>query len=293
MMGMAKILLAALGILAVFGAMAALFTVEQREQALVLEFGKPVRVIQTPGLYAKIPILQEAVIFDNRLLDYDAPAEEVIASDQKRLVVDAFARYRIENPLTFYQTVRTEEVLRPRLGAIINSNLRKVLGTVPLQDVISEDRSNLMRRIADSVAEEALAFGIRVYDVRIKHADLPQANSEAVFRRMQTERQQEAAQLRAEGAEQAQRMRAEADRERVVIVAEAERDAEILRGEGEGESNRIFAEAFSRDPDFFAFYRSMQAYQTALGAGDTTMVLSPDSEFFNYFGGTQAPTTER
>ena len=174
MMGIAKILLAALGILAVFGAMASLFTVEQREQALVLEFGKPVRVIQTPGLYAKIPIFQEAVIFDNRLLDYDAPAEEIIASDQKRLVVDAFARYKIENPLTFYQTVRTEEVLRPRLGAIINSNLRKVLGTVPLQDVISEDRSNLMRLIAESVAEEAAAFGIRVYDVRIKRADLPE-----------------------------------------------------------------------------------------------------------------------
>ena len=292
-MGMWKILLAALGVLAVFGAMASMFTVEQREQALVLEFGKPVRVIQEPGLYFKLPILQEAVIFDNRLLDYDAPAEEIIASDQKRLVVDAFARFKIENPLTFYQTVRTEEVLRPRLGAIINSNLRRVLGEVPLHAVISEDRAMLMRRIADSVAEEALSFGIRVYDVRIKHADLPQANSEAVFRRMQTERQQEAAQLRAEGAEEAQRMRAEADRERVVIVAEAERDASILRGEGEGESNRIFAEAFGRDPDFFAFYRSMQAYQTALGAGDTTMVLSPDSEFFRFFNGTGLPPLER
>ena len=292
-MGMWKILLAAVGVLAVFGAMASMFTVEQREQALVLEFGKPVRVIQEPGLYFKLPILQEAVIFDNRLLDYDAPAEEIIASDQKRLVVDAFARFKIENPLTFYQTVRTEEVLRPRLGAIINSNLRRVLGEVPLHAVISEDRAMLMRRIADSVAEEALSFGIRVYDVRIKHADLPQANSEAVFRRMQTERQQEAAQLRAEGAEEAQRMRAEADRERVVIVAQAERDASILRGEGEGESNRIFAEAFGRDPDFFAFYRSMQAYQTALGAGDTTMVLSPDSEFFRFFNGTGLPPLER
>ncbi|MDP6952062.1 MAG: protease modulator HflC [Alphaproteobacteria bacterium] len=292
MSGFVKAVLAVLGVVAVIGVLASLFTVEQREQALVLQFGEPKRVIQEPGLFAKWPMIQEAIILDKRLLDYDAPAEEVIASDQKRLVVDAFARFKIEDPLKFYQTVRTEEVLRPRLGAIINSNLRKVLGTVPLQDVISEDREMLMQRIADSVREEAQAFGITVYDVRIKHADLPQANSEAVFRRMQTERQQEAAELRAKGAEEAQRIRAEADRERVVIVAEAEREGQILRGEGEGESNRIFAEAFSRDPDFFAFYRSMQAYQNALGSGDTTMVLSPDSEFFRYFGETERGVAE-
>ena len=242
MNGFVKALLGVVAIIAIIGVLASLFTVEQREQALVLQFGEPKRVIQEPGLFAKLPLVQEAIILDKRLLDYDAPAEEVIASDQKRLVVDAFARFRIEDPLKFYQTVRTEDVLRPRLGAIINSNLRKVLGTVPLQDVISEDREMLMQRIADSVREEAMAFGIRVYDVRIKHADLPQANSEAVFRRMQTERQQEAAELRAKGAEEAQRIRAEADRERVVIVAEAEREGQILRGEGEGESNRIFAE---------------------------------------------------
>ncbi|MDP7539878.1 MAG: protease modulator HflC [Alphaproteobacteria bacterium] len=287
MSGFVKALLGVIAIVLLIGVLASLFTVEQRQQALVLQFGEPKRIIQEPGLFVKWPMIQEAIILDKRLLDYDAPAEEVIASDQKRLVVDAFARFRIEDPLKFYQTVRTENVLRPRLGAIINSNLRKVLGTVPLQDVISEDREMLMQRIAESVREEAMAFGIRVYDVRIKHADLPQANSEAVFRRMQTERQQEAAELRAKGAEKAQRIRAEADRERVVIVAEAERDGEILRGEGEGDSNRIFSEAFSRDPDFFAFYRSMQAYQKALGSGDTTMVLSPNSEFFRYFGKTE------
>ena len=199
-------------------------------------------------------------------------------------MVDAFARYRIDNPLLFHQTVRTEAVLRPRLGSIINSNLRKVLGTVPLEAVVSEDRAQLMRTIAANVQREAKAFGILVEDVRIKRADLPEANSEAVFRRMQTEREQEAAELRALGDQQARRIRAEADREKVVIVAEAEKDSQILRGEGEGEMNRIFATSFGRDPEFFAFYRSMQAYKEALGSEDTTMVLSPNSEFFRYFG---------
>ncbi len=271
-------------IVALIAILSALFTVEQREQALVLQFGEPKRVIQEPGLFVKIPVIQDVVTFDNRLLDYDAPAEEVIASDQKRLVVDAFARYRIDNPLLFYQTVRDEAVLRPRLGSIINTNLRRVLGTVPLEALVSEDRGDLMRRIAASVRSEASPFGITVMDVRIKRADLPQANSDAVFRRMQTERQQEAAELRALGDQQSRRIRAEADREKVVIVAKAEKDSQILRGEGEGEMNRIFAESFGRDPEFFAFYRSMQAYQEALSGDDTTMVLSPNSEFFRYFG---------
>ena len=270
-----------IGLIATLGSM---YTVEQREMALVLEFGEPKRVVDESGLFFKVPVLQDVVYFDKRLLDYDAPPEEMIASDQKRLVVDAFTRYRIDNPLLFHQTVRSEAVLRPRLGSIINSNLRKVLGTVPLEAVVSEDRAKLMRTIAANVQAEAKAFGIMVEDVRIKRADLPQANSEAIFRRMQTERQQEAAELRALGDQQARRIRAEAEREKVVIVAEAEKDSEILRGEGEGEMNRIFATAFGRDPEFFAFYRSMQAYQEALGGDDTTMVLSPDSEFFRYFG---------
>ena len=264
--------------------LSAAFIVDQREQVLVLQFGDPKRVIQEPGLNFKIPFIQQVVRFDKRLLDYDNAPEEVIASDQKRLVVDAFARYHIVDPLKFYQTVGSEMLLRPRLGSAINSTLRQVLGTAPLQQVVSEKRGSLMLDIRNIVRREASTFGIQVEDVRIKRADLPDENSEAIYRRMQTERQQEAAELRAKGAEEAQKIRAEANRQKVVIVAEAERDSQILRGDGEGEMNRIFAEAFGRDPEFFSFYRSMQAYEAALGADGTTMVLSPDSDFFRYFG---------
>ena len=268
--------------------LSAAFIVDQREQALVLQFGDPKRVIQEPGLNFKIPFIQQTVRFDKRLLDFDNAPEEVIASDQKRLVVDAFARYHITDPLKFYQTVGTEMALRPRLGSVLNSTLRQVLGTVPLQQVVSEKRGALMLEIRDIVRTEAARFGIRVEDVRIKRADLPAQNSEAIYRRMQTERQQEAAELRAKGAEEAQKIRADANRQKVVIVAEAERDSQILRGDGEGQMNRIFAEAFGRDPEFFSFYRSMQAYEAALGTDDTTMVLSPDSDFFRYFGSLSA-----
>jgi len=268
--------------------LSAAFIVDQREQVLVLQFGDPKRVIQEPGLNFKIPFIQQTVRFDKRLLDFDNAPEEVIASDQKRLVVDAFARYHITDPLKFYQTVGTEMALRPRLGSVLNSTLRQVLGTVPLQQVVSEKRGALMLEIRDIVRTEASRFGIRVEDVRIKRADLPAQNSEAIYRRMQTERQQEAAELRAKGAEEAQKIRAEANRQKVVIVAEAEKDSQILRGDGEGQMNRIFAEAFGRDPEFFSFYRSMQAYEAALGTDDTTMVLSPDSDFFRYFGSLSA-----
>ena len=268
--------------------LSAAFIVDQREQALVLQFGDPKRVIQEPGLNFKIPFIQQTVRFDKRLLDFDNAPEEVIASDQKRLVVDAFARYHITDPLKFYQTVGTEMALRPRLGSVLNSTLRQVLGTVPLQQVVSEKRGALMLEIRDIVRTEAARFGIRVEEVRIKRAALPAQNSEAIYRRMQTERQQEAAELRAKGAEEAQKIRAEANRQKVVIVAEAERDSQILRGDGEGQMNRIFAEAFGRDPEFFSFYRSMQAYEAALGTDDTTMVLSPDSDFFRYFGSLSA-----
>ena len=268
--------------------MSAAFIVDQREQVLVLQFGDPKRVIQEPGLNFKIPFIQQTVRFDKRLLDFDNAPEEVIASDQKRLVVDAFARYHITDPLKFYQTVGTEMALRPRLGSVLNSTLRQVLGTVPLQEVVSEKRGALMLEIRDIVRTEAARFGIRVEDVRIKRADLPAQNSEAIYRRMQTERQQEAAELRAKGAEEAQKIRAEANRQKVVTVAEAEKDSQILRGDGEGQMNRIFAEAFGRDPEFFSFYRSMQAYEAALGTDDTTMVLSPDSDFFRYFGSLSA-----
>ena len=284
MSGRISVIAIILVVAAVFATLSAAFIVDQREQALVLQFGDPIRIIQEPGLNFKLPFIQQVVRFDKRLLDYDNAPEEVIASDQKRLVVDAFARYHIVDPLKFYQTVGTEAALRPRLGSVINSTLRQVLGTEPLQEVVSEKRGDLMMRIRDLVRVEASAFGIRVEDVRIKRADLPVANSEAIYRRMQTERQQEAAELRAKGAEEAQKIRAEANRQKVVIVAHAERDSQILRGDGEGEMNRIFADAFGRDPEFFSFYRSMQAYQEALSGDDTTMVLSPDSDFFRYFG---------
>ena len=284
MIGRLSVIVVIFVIAAVFATLSAAFIVDQRQQALVLQFGDPIRIIQEPGLNFKIPFIQQVVRFDKRLLDYDNAPEEVIASDQKRLVVDAFARYHIVDPLKFYQTVGTELALRPRLGSVINSTLRQVLGTEPLQEVVSEKRGDLMMRIRDLVRVEASDFGIRVEDVRIKRADLPAENSEAIYRRMQTERQQEAAELRAKGGEEAQKIRAEANRQKVVIVAEAERDSEILRGDGEAEMNRIFADAFGRDPEFFSFYRSMQAYQEALSGDDTTMVLSPDSDFFHYFG---------
>ena len=288
-------LMVVLGVVAVVGfilVMSATFVVDQREQALVIQFGEPRRVIKEPGLNFKTPFVQDVVFFDKRLLEFDAPAAEVIAADQKRLVVDAYARYRITDPLRFFQSIHNELGLRSQLGAVISSNLRRVLGTVALRRVVSDERAGLMRQIRDSVRKEAANYGITVDDVRIKRADLPPENSEAIYRRMQTERQQEAAQLRAKGAEEAQKILATADREKIVVLADAERDGQIMRGEGEAEMNRIFAAAFGRDPDFFAFYRSMQAYRNALGSDDTTMVLSPDSEFFRYFSGASGPSSD-
>ena len=260
------------------------FTVPQWKQALVLQFGKPVQVITEPGLHFKLPIVQDVRLFDRRVLEFDAPKEEIIASDQKRLVVDAFTRYRIVNPLKFFQTVNNEAVVRTRLAAIINASIRQALGNVPLNDIISGERAALMSQIKDIVNGEADDFGIDVIDVRIKRADLPDENSEAVFRRMQTERERKAKELRAEGAEEAQKIRAISDRDRVIIIAEAKKQAQISRGQGDSEAVRIFANAFGQDVEFFAFYRSMEAYRVALGSDDTTMVLSPDSEFFTYFG---------
>ncbi len=262
----------------------ALFTVHQANQALVLQFGEPRKVITEPGLHVKLPFIQDVVYFDRRVLEFDAPKEEIIASDQKRLVVDAFARYRITDPLLFFQTVNNEARVRTRLAAIINASIRQALGGVPLEHIISGERASLMTQIRDIVNNEASDFGIEIIDVRIKRADLPEANSEAVYQRMQTERQREAKELRAQGAEEAQKIRAIADRDKVVIIAEAQKQSQITRGEGDGEAIRIFADAFGKDVEFFAFYRSMEAYKEALGQGDTTMVLSPDSEFFRFFG---------
>jgi membrane protease subunit HflC len=269
---------------AVIIASSALFTVHQANQALVLQFGEPRRVVTEPGLHVKLPFVQNVAYFDSRVLEFDAPKEEIIASDQKRLVVDAFARYRITDPLLFFQTVNNEAVVRTRLAAIINASIRQALGGVPLEHIISGERASLMTQIRDIVNGEASDFGINVLDVRIKRADLPEANSEAVYQRMQTERQREAKELRAQGAEEAQKIRAIADRDKVVLIAEAQKQSQITRGEGDGEAIRIFADAFGKDVEFFAFYRSMEAYRNALGQGDTTMVLSPDSEFFRFFG---------
>jgi membrane protease subunit HflC len=261
-----------------------LFFVEQRVQTLILQFGEPIRVIKEPGLNFKIPLAQNIVKFDKRILLFDNSAEEIIAADKKRLIVDAFVRYKIIDPLKFYQTVRFEAALNNRLGSVVNNSLRAVLGKVPLEAVISDRRELLMQEVSELVSLRATQFGISIEEVRIKKADLPSENSEAIYRRMQTERQQEAAQIRAVGNEKARFITAESEKQKTVLLAEAQRDSDILRGEGDAEKNKILGKAFNQDPDFFAFYRAMQAYSKALTEGDTTMVLSPKSDFFEFFG---------
>jgi membrane protease subunit HflC len=275
-----------LGVLAaaIFTASSTLFTVQETQQVLITQFGEPKRVIQQPGLHAKLPFIQNVISFDRRLLDFDAPGEEVILGDQRRLIVDSFTRYRINDPLRFYQTVgATEAGIRARLNTIVTSSLRRVLGNEPLLAVLSSDRPRIMGEIRRQVNEEARQFGIAVEDVRIRRADLPGENTQAILSRMQSERERVAREARAEGAEVAQRVRAGAERERTVLIAEAQAQADILRGQGEQEAIRIFAEAFQRDPAFFQFWRTMQAYREAFSEGDTRMVLTPDSEFFRFF----------
>jgi modulator of FtsH protease HflC len=271
-----------------------LFIVDQTESALVLQLGQPRREVRTPGLWVKRPFVENVVFYDNRVLDFEPPPEEVIVSDQKRLVVDSYARYRIVNPLLFYQTVGTEEGVRGRLSAIVNGSLRRVLGNVTLSDILSVKRAGIMIQIRDEVAEEAKNFGITVVDVRLRRADLPEENSEAIYARMKSERQQQASQYRGEGAEAAQTVRATAERERTVILAEAQRDGQRVRGDGDAQAIKIYADAFGRDKQFFAFYRSLQAYRAALNGHDTSFVLSPDSSFFRFFnglsGGASAPS---
>jgi membrane protease subunit HflC len=276
-------ILIAAGVLIVVTAYLTLFTVYQTQQALVLEFGKPKRVIKDAGLNWKVPFIQNVEFFDKRILDLDATSQEAIASDQKRLVVDAFLRYKIVDPLRFYQTVRDERIARQRLSTILESALRRVLGESSFIAVVRDEREDLMAQITKQVNANAQDFGIDVVDVRIKRADLPEANSQAIFRRMQTEREQEAAQIRAQGEEVARRIRAEADRDVTVLKAEATRESEVLRGQGDAERNNIFNKAFGKDPDFFGFYRSMQAYEAGLKSSDTRLLLSPNTEFFRYF----------
>jgi len=281
--------LAVLG-LAALVAYLTLFTVSQTQQALVLEFGKPKRVITEPGLNYKIPFIQNVEFFDKRILDIDTASQEVIASDQKRLVVDAFARYKIVNALLFFQSLGNQQGANSRLGAILESSLRRVLGGASFVAVVRDKRETLMKTILSQVNEEAEPFGIKIVDVRIKRVDLPEANMQAIYRRMQTERQRQAAEFRAEGEGASRRIRGTADREVTVIKADATGESERIRGNGDAEKNRIFAEAFGQDPDFFAFYRSMQAYEGALKSGDTRLLLSPDSQFFQYFNSATGKT---
>ncbi len=279
-----------------FVLMNSVFIVNQTEQALILQFGKPVRVVKDAGLNFKTPFVQNVEYFDKRLLEFNAESNEVIASDQKRLIVDAFVRYRITDPLRFKQTVGNEFTMRSRLNSILESSLRQVLGGVPLSTVLSEKRAEIMSNIRSLVNLQAMGakieggaenitkggFGIEVVDVRIKRADLPATNSEGIYKRMQTEREREAKEFRAKGAEDAQKIRSQADKERTIILAEAKKKSEITRGEGDGAATKIFADSFGRDQDFFQFYRSMQAYKKTLDKKDTTMLLSPNNEFLQF-----------
>ena len=282
---MKKILIGALVVLGVV-AYQALFVVQEINQAIVLQFGDPKKIITKPGLNYKIPFIQNVVYLDRRVLNLDNPPEEVIAADQKRLIVDAFARFKIVDPLKFYISVGNERVARSRLATIINSRIRSVLGTQELATLLSTDRAVHMATIQNDVNTEAQNFGITIVDVRIKRADLPPANSEAIYARMQTERQREAKEFRAQGAEMAAKITSTADKEVTVILANANKQSEIMKGEGDGKRNRIFAQAFGKDPEFFGFYRAMQSYEKALIGGDTSLILSPDSDFFKFFGNT-------
>ncbi|HYD69586.1 protease modulator HflC [Azospirillum sp.] len=276
----AAIAVVVLGLLA----SSALFTVTQAQQALVTQFGAVKRVVQEPGLKLKIPFIETVVYVDRRVLDLDPPVEQVILSDQKRLDVDAFGRYRITDPLKFFQAVRNEAVAEAQLSATLNSALRRVLGSVTLLAVLSEERARIMNDIRAELNDKAKQYGIEIVDVRIRRADLPEETSQAIFARMRSEREREAAEARAQGQEQAQQIRSRAERERTVIIAEAQRDAQKLRGEGDNQAIKLIGEATAQDPQFYAFYRSLEAYRKALNKDDTTLVLSPSGDFFRYFG---------
>ena len=265
-------------------AYSALFIVNEMEQAIVFQFGDAKRVIREPGINAKLPFVQNVRYFEDRLLDVDPPAEQMILADQKRLVVDSYTRYHIQDPLKFYQAVQTEEGARARLRSIVNAALRSALGEATLPDVLSKRRAKILRKVSDKVTEEAKTIGVEITEVRMRRADLPQETMQAIYSRMESERAQEAAEYRAKGRETAQQIRARADRERTVLLAGAREKAQTIRGEGEAKATRIYAQAYQQDPAFFSFYRSLGAYGKAFNEGDTTMVLSPDSEFFRFFG---------
>ena len=260
------------------------FTVSQTEQVLVVRLGEPVRVVTEPGLNFKAPFIDTVISIDKRILDLENPSNEIIAFDSRRLVVDAFARYRIKNALRFYQSVGSIQAANLQLTTLLNASLRRVLGEATLIQIVRDERENLMGKIRDQLDKEADGYGIQVVDVRIRRADLPESNSQAVYQRMQTERQRQAAEFRAQGGQKAQEIRSKADREAVVIIADANSTAEQVRGAGDAERNRLFADAYGKDPDFFAFYRSMTAYENSLKSNDTRFLLRPDSDFFRFFG---------
>jgi modulator of FtsH protease HflC len=264
-------------------ASSSLFIVNQAEQALVLRFGAHRATIKDPGLHAKIPFIEDVVRYDLRLLALDPPAEQIILGDQKRVEVDTYTRYRIADPLKFYQAVRTETQARAQLTQIVSSATRRVLGQVMLPNILSDERSHIMEQIQQEVSERATReLGVVVADVRLRRADLPEETSQAIYDRMKSERERQAKEARAQGYEWGQQIRARADRERTVILAEAQRQSQIERGQGEADANRIFADAFSKDPQFFSLYRSLQAYRHTLADGNTTLVLSPDNDFRRY-----------
>jgi membrane protease subunit HflC len=280
------------GLIVVIGILlnSGLFTVRETEQVLVLQFGQHKRTVRDPGLHFKVPLIQEAVAYDKRVLSVDPDAEEMLLRDQKRILVDAFARYRITDPRRFFQTVRNEFTFQNRFGNILTSTVKEFVAQRNLEDLLSEQRNDVMTSIRDSVTKNASDFGIEVVDIRIGRSELPEAVSQTVYERMRTERERQAAQLRAEGEENARRIRAEADRQQVVIVAEAQREAETLRGEGDATRNAILGESYGKDPEFFEFFRSLGAYRETFAREGTTMVLSPTSDFFKYFGNLQGGT---
>ncbi|HEY9079446.1 protease modulator HflC [Magnetovibrio sp.] len=284
---MSKTFTAVLGILVlavgIIGS-SALFTVSQTEQAMVMQFGNPKKVIREPGLNVKVPFIQNVVYYDNRVLDLDPPAGQVILSDQKRINVDAFARYRITDPLRFFQALRTEAAFRDQVGRILNSSVRNSMARNSLSELLSEKRGDIMNEIQTRLAAETKDYGIEIVDVRIGRTDLPPEISQNVYNRMRSERVKEANQLRADGGKAKLTIESQADRKKTVIIAEAQRQSQILRGEGDAARNTLLGAAYSQDPEFFAFYRSMTAYRESLAGGDTNLVLSPDSDFFRYFG---------
>ena len=283
-MSMTRNFLIGVGGLILFGIFSSFFTVNQTQQALVLQFGEPKRIIQEPGLAFKLPFIQDAIFYESRVLSLiPQDAEEVILADQKRIQIDAYARYRIEDPLLFFQTVRNELGARARLESIIDSSVRRVLGSETLASILTGERENINGSIRDEVNASVESLGIEIIDVRLRRADYPESTSQNIFNRMKSEREREAKEFRATGDEEAQKIRADAEKTRTVIVAEAKREAQEVRGQGDSNAIRIYAESFGQDPEFFSFYRSMEAYRKSIGESGTSMVLSPNSSFFRYF----------